>query len=170
VSDEGSHWRPLVSGDVAGENRIVLVGLAPAQRVARLPALGEQAATGRRLAELAGVRLLDVFATVNVLQEPDARVHGDHATRHGRSLARYLGGRRRVVCVGQDVARLLGYAHGAGHPLFEWTTFGGSPLYALVPHTSGLSRWWNEKTNAERARTWWRGLVADEVARRGAGS
>jgi len=58
-----------------------------------------------------------------------------------------------------DVVMLLGKrvaaAFGAKTDYFEWFDLRGSRA-AIVPHPSGINRWWNDPVNVERARAFWR--------------
>ncbi len=56
----------------------------------------------------------------------------------------------RVILLGKTVARAFGY----DKPLFEYFEAypnAVSPDWVIVPHPSGLNRWWNKQENRDRA-------------------
>jgi len=65
---------------------------------------------------------------------------------------------RWVLLIGQGVARAFGVQAG----LLEWVEREGAWL-AVVPHPSGVNRWWNELRNVERAAAFLRGCLAPEM-------
>lgn len=113
-----------------------------------------------RIRDLAG-RDLDEWAEwVNLVEEwPGAQPRGKGSLWNPRLAAKkaaeleptfgdYLG----VVCLGRRVAQVV-IAGGSGFPFFRWTTARSSGLVAVIPHPSGIVRWWNEPENVEKART-----------------
>ena len=63
-----------------------------------------------------------------------------------------------VFCLGRRVAGAV-LPGGAGFPFFRLTQHRGTTV-AVIPHTSGIVRFWNEPENVERASTFLRGLLA----------
>ncbi len=157
-----------------GESRrLVVVGLAPARTSPPgSPALASGARTGERLEDLLGCPV-HVAATTNVLPRFDHPIRGDAARRLGEELRALLERERvvRVVILGMDAARLMGLRHGAARSdlwfRWEWDSFRpGGLYYAVAPHPSGRSRYWNEPENRERARAFFAELAREEKARR----
>lgn len=124
-----------------------IVGEAPSMRTSR-PFAG---ASGRRLAELADASLDDLrgrFRLVNLLAHwPGPNPHGKGAAWNARA-ARDRAATVRLppgsLLCGRRVARAFGRS---SQPFFEWV--GG---VAVIPHPSGVSRWWNDPGNYELAR------------------
>lgn len=147
---------------------IVLVGLAPARTSEPgSPALAPAARTGRRLEELLGRPVLEVARTTNVLPRHDHPIRGDAARRLGEELRVLLEHDRPAytVILGMDAARLMGlrWGHTKADLWFRWEwdcTRPGGIYYAVAPHPSGLSHWWNDPANVERARAFYVDLLA----------
>jgi uracil-DNA glycosylase len=142
--------------------RPLLVGEAPGLRTSG-PAFGGGGASGRRLARLAGLaRLAEVFDCVNLLDAWPGPAGKASAFPLGRAreaataLLEERGPGQVVVCVGSRV----------------WAAFGLRPAesltavaregtcFVLIPHPSGVNRWWNEPGAEERAGRFLRLLVA----------
>lgn len=66
---------------------------------------------------------------------------------------------RRVVLLGRSVVAAFGFRFG------EWMAWGSAPAgggevwWSALPHPSGVSRWWNDRGNVERARGFMRALA-----------
>jgi uracil-DNA glycosylase len=172
---EASPVKPIAITGPEGA-KLAFVGLAPARGFTG-PALASGARTGERLEDLLGCPVHDVALTANVLERHDAPRTGEAAWERGTALREELERRRphRVVILGMDAARLMGLRWGRGDSLWfrwEWdSTRGGlhyaGLYYAVAPHPSGRSRWWNNPENVERARAFFRELVAREKGREG---
>lgn len=125
----------------------------------------------RRLAQLAGVSEREFHERVvclNVLSEyPGPRGKGDafpmeEARRCAtRETARWECG-DRVIFAGQAVARAFGFAG----DWFEWRDFGADNELtevdvraAMIPHPSGVSRFWNDAENVRMVERFMRGIV-----------
>lgn len=152
-------------------------------------------ATGRRLLDFSGWTLAELERQVsrnNVYPRPLGREAWStvKARQLAQATARGLENGRPVVLLGQRVSEAFGEA---GRPLLQWFTpetaaldpHGGrnslgNPLrmspavslpvlsgrtVAIVPHPSGLNRWWNDQGNRLAARAFLRGLMDAEVAR-----
>lgn len=63
----------------------------------------------------------------------------------GRMLPRMVG--RRVILLGQNVAQ----AFGLEQNYLEWVNVLDARI-AVLPHPSGVNRWWNDKTNLGMAK------------------
>jgi len=140
--------------DAAGKT--VVVGQAPSVGRSRKPPLSGK--SGQRLEALAGLahgELGSCFALTNLLgRYPGRGTGGDRfphgmAARAARKLRGYLAGRRAIL-LGSGVARAFQVP---ARPFFEWRQSNGL-TFMVVPHPSGLNRWWNDPANlalAERA-------------------
>lgn len=153
---------------------VLLLGQAPSSTSWRSPLDGR---SGRRLAELAGLDGMDVsevFAVGNLLARFPGKKTGegdafplDEARRNALAMLETLLEFDAIVLLGRNVARVFGVHE---LPYFEWT--GGLRLQGyllptpavMIPHPSGVSRWWNRPENVERAGQFMRGLVPKAVA------
>jgi len=144
--------------------RPLLVGEAPNRTGdARRPLDGR---VGARLAGFAG---LDVaayrrrFARVNVLGAwpgasggKGAAFYHDVAAREATRLRRRFRGRRTVVLLGQRVAR----AFGVRPDYFVERRVAGARVF-VVPHPSGIVRWYNDPANVARMRRFMRAVALE---------
>lgn len=157
----------------------LLVGQAPSAS-----AQGVLGASGARLAKLAGLGLEEYaarFARANLLDAwpgPAGRLGGGDAfdladaRAAWRDLLPHVHG-RPVVLLGRHVARAAGLADA---PWWEWAALSWRPRrrgwlraqVAVVPHPSGVSRWWNDPDGVLRAAAWWSRLAATGAAWEGA--
>ena len=134
-------------------DKIVMIGQAPSRgRSRKEPLTG---ASGKRLAQLAGLSTQEFrgfFDRANVLRRwPGKNGKGDafpaaKARRGAVRLRRELAG-RRLILLGSAVARAFGLRD---HPLMTWFEHGGLTV-AVIPHPSGLNRWWNDSSNTVEA-------------------
>lgn len=137
-----------------------IVGESPSMRTSR-PFAG---ASGIRLAQLAGVSLDDLrarYRLVNLLgywpgPEPSgkgSRFPIDEARDRAATIRLAPGS---LLC-GRRVARAFGLG---SVTFFEWTATGGAATpVAVIPHPSGISRWWNEPSHVDEAREFLREAV-----------
>lgn len=137
--------------------RLLIIGQAPgSDEQNEDPLTGP---SGRRLSEVMGasfdayremterVNLLDRYYGSNgkgdAFPEREARRAGVEM------LSRLRDSGRRVLIVGKGVAGAMGLADA---PLLEWFEVGGYGFHAMiVPHTSGVNRWWNDDANRRGA-------------------
>lgn len=172
-------WARRVAGDRPGQDRVVVLGLAPVEGApAFWPAL-TLGRSGARLEEDAGRPPLEVFALANVLDRHDDPTRGPWARRRGRSVKDHLRG-RRVVVLGRDAWRLLDVDVACGprapapyawHAVPRLDEFSAWPrLVAVLPHPSSRSRTWNDAAARRASRAWWRALAREEAARLGIAS
>lgn len=140
-------------------SRPLLVGQAPSRDTdGGLPFSGR---SGRRLAALAGFPHADLgarFELANVLDRwPGKAARGDRfPAREARAAAARLPlAGRRVVFVGAGVAAAFGARPPA--PL-AWFDHAGARC-ALLPHPSGVNRWWNDPAHAAAAAAFLRDLT-----------
>lgn len=122
--------------------------------------------SGRRVAELCGAPELP-FRAVNLVERWPGPSRGgkgdafpmDQARRGALRVARLIARERpaRVLLAGRRVAEAFGWR---GAPLLAWAEaevlVGGRPVAevaaAVIPHPSGVSRWWNDPANEGAAR------------------
>lgn len=69
-----------------------------------------------------------------------------HNLVNNNSLYRY----KRIVILGRNVAKAMGCPK---REYLEWFDYGSDmPQVAVMPHPSGLNRWWNDPRNTETAK------------------
>jgi len=132
-------------------SKVILVGQAPGPREQGGILAG---ASGRRLAALAGMDLGDFltkFERVNVLeQHPVDRGDADLAIARADTMRAGWAG-RRVVLLGRSVAAAF-RLNPKAYEWFEVMELEPGIEAAVIPHPSGISNWWNDPENVERAR------------------
>lgn len=151
--------------------RVLMIGEAPgrADRFGRGQALGGR--IERRLAMLCDVDdasdLGRAFERTNLLKRWPGPSPGGRGSRFPQREARAAASAmipsivgRRVVLVGLRTAAAFGLE---GRELFEFQAVDGAPgaKVAIVPHPSGVNRWWNSRSNVERARRFFERLALD---------
>lgn len=147
--------------------RLVLVGQAPSRTSSAIAFGGD---SGARLARLLGMSLSDllrVVDTTNLLPGWPGRSSsgkGDAfpmaaARRAAAELAAREDPSRAFLLAGMSVARAFGVARLG---FLRWGLLGGRRV-AVIPHPSGVSRWWNDGANRARARA----FLAREIGGRG---
>lgn len=135
--------------------KLVIVGEAPARRSGRRPFDG---LSGDRLAKYMGLgdrdELLSRTECVNVLRRhpgPDgdkgSAFPPEQAQRGARRLLSLLRG-RTVLLASKRVAR----AFGVRVDYLRWQDHPEGFRVAVIPHPSGVNRWWNEHENRRRFR------------------
>jgi uracil-DNA glycosylase len=128
--------------------RVAIVGEAPSRTSAR-PFDGQ---SGRRLERL-GVDL-DGVALYNVLDEWPGPAHKGSRFRvpdarpAAAALLERLSSHARVVVAGHRAAAALGFRE----RYLVWAPGPTGALWAVLPHPSGVNRWWNDPENADAAR------------------
>jgi uracil-DNA glycosylase len=143
-----------------------IVGQAPGER-----AKGEGAfdgpGSGHRLADLMGLSpddLLRLTTRVNLLDDfPGKAGRGDRfpireARAGARKLLREIPREADVLLAGGNVARAFGLR---GHGWLVWEQGAPGRRHAVVPHPSGINRWWNEPANEARARVFLMSVAAE---------
>lgn len=140
---------------------VVIVGQAPSSKSCR-PLDG---ASGRRIAALAGLggvgELRSRARLLNLVRRfPGKAGKGDAfplvEARAAAAKIRIPRG-STVVLLGRGVASAFGFAPSAS--FFRESSRRGSRVF-VAPHPSGISRWWNDPANVERARAFWREVLA----------
>lgn len=159
--------------------KTLLVGEAPGRGYEGQPAFSS--ASGQRLTKLLGQDVREVFYCWNLLA--DSQPLGNKGTKFPtgearQSAKRLLWALETPAAKGREVRMLLAGSRVASAfklrhwQLFEWSDMWtrstlllnkGAPWlheikYAVIPHPSGVNRWWNEPDNVERARKF---LVAE---------
>lgn len=150
--------------------RILLVGEAPGPRGTGVPLAGR---VGARLEALAGIpegTLRERFDCVNLLPTwpgrsgkasafPAERTRG--AAERLTALLAAEPAHGRVIFLGSRVARAFGRA-GLEPCYWHATMFGKRAVdVALLPHPSGVNRWWNDSLNAAIARRFLRNALKE---------
>lgn len=139
--------------------KIIMIGQAPGQH-------GDPSSplASKRLADLCGLSVWefkDRFDRINLLATwPGKRGKGDEfsmteARISAMEMVGSLSG-RRVIFVGKQVARAFQFF---GTDYFTWEEF-GSMLVCLIPHPSGVNRFWNDPERVEQAQGFLRSLIA----------
>lgn len=143
----------------------VLVGIAPSPtgrpgEPAIAPRIGEpvRSPTARALQEALGCPVPHVFATTNLLERAGDERDLTLVRERGRQLLRILRG-RRIVALGRVVTIAL---VGRSLPWFEPHSVerAGQTTVVVIPHPSGLNRWWNERKNRKHAALFLRTLAS----------
>lgn len=128
--------------------RPLIVGQSPSRSGEGLPPFcADRRGSGRRLADLAGIppeRLEEAFRLANLLDHYPGE---SFPMSEARAIADAMELEGVVLLVGRLVARAFGEG---GRPWFEWFDLRGVRA-TVVPHPSGLNRWWNDPVNVERA-------------------
>lgn len=141
----------------------LIVGQAPGPNTD--PAEPLSGASGRRLAALCELSVndfLDRFERVNLMDRFPGKAGKGDAFRmdRARRAALRLSQRfekRKVVLLGNRVARAFEVKPiwPAGNFVPMWGGF-----VTVVPHPSGISRWWNDPENARSMELFWKVLAA----------
>ena len=151
--------------------KTLIIGQAPAMNTEGKAAFSGK--SGPKFAELLGVehlRLWDTFDVVNLIdyypgKPKDKTKRGDafpmREAKYAAEGMRKLMNERAVVMVGRNVARAFKV-----HTLdfFDWFVdaagYGdcGFFRYCVVPHPSGISRYWNDPERVERAKLFMRSI------------
>lgn len=150
--------------------KIVLIGEAPVQGARRPEEWLHPrfCSSGRRLLLYSGWTLAELEACVerrNLYPHPvkAGEWRANQARAFAEIEARTILANAPVVLLGQRVAEAFGILHG---DLFRWTRTdllaqgnAGFVTAAVVPHPSGLNRWWNDLGNQVAARRFLRELM-----------
>jgi len=162
VPDKANNYGMFLDIDDEKEedHKLLLIGQAPGKNGDPLEPLGGK--IGERLAKLAGIpfeQYEDTTERVNMFDEwPGKAGKGDKwdakaAEERAVEMLPLLEG-RQVLFVGLNVAK----AFGQKLPLLEWKDSEFAEKIAVVPHPSGIVRWWNTKANRQAAREFLRSM------------
>jgi uracil-DNA glycosylase len=148
--------------------KTLIIGQAPSRETVGKPAFSGK--SGPKFAELLGVAHEDLWSTfdvVNVIdffpgQSKDPTKRGDafpyfEAKKRAEAMRPALGG-RTVVLVGKNVARAFSWP---SIEFFDWKTDAADEGYfkfCVVPHPSGISHYYNDPKNFERAKAFMRSI------------
>lgn len=147
--------------------RVLVVGEAPNSTGGDAPLAGR---AGARLADLMGLSLEEYLATferVNLLDAyPGSAGKGAQfplLPAMVRALELRSGLWTHYLLCGRRVAAAFGFREDARY--LRWYPLDGKH-YGVVPHPSGIVRWYNDPQNRARARRWLRRLARRAVASR----
>lgn len=141
--------KPLIVGEAPSKNEVVEQPL--------------QGRVGRRMAALSGLtyeQYIDFFDRVNLLHvRQDTKEKGfefdfESAQIEARQLVRGFKRGQIVLLLGGRVTE----AFGVHHEYFNEVKLNGARCY-IVPHPSGVNRWWNDQDNVKKATAFMRGIV-----------
>lgn len=123
-----------------------------------------RSSTGGRLVELMGIsthRYLEEFDRVNLLRKFPGRHKNEdkfptcQARVAADAMSHFLAG-RTVVFVGRNVSDSFGYLP-VDAPFHQWSFDRKYRFhFAVIPHPSGRSRWYNSPQNREISHDFWR--------------
>jgi uracil-DNA glycosylase len=133
----------------------VIVGQAPGKK--KGPVL--EGRVGNRLARMMGITPIEyksIFTLVNVFEKYPGRSGEDGGDKFPAAKARLRanalvkkmirgGGHHKFILLGRGVAEAFGLEN---LPPCSWIHTYGFTSYAMVPHPSGLNRWYNSKENS----------------------
>lgn len=148
--------------------RPLIVGEAPTAETEGRPAFhGRCARFLERAAGLPEGGLRAAFRATNLLERPPARQGKGHAFpwREAAPAAERVLARTRgpLIVAGKRAAR----AFGLSDPQYlRWTRVGGRRV-AVIPHPSGINRWWNDPANRGAAEAFLRGAARGDPERAG---
>jgi uracil-DNA glycosylase len=155
---------------VSARKKIAIVGQAPGPNNGRRRAF--EGPCERRLAALLGVDVRDLRERVRMVNLLD-EFPGDAGRHRGKGdafpLDRAREAARRKPLVGMTIlaGRNVATAYGIRNALyFRWITVGWSKdtapvLVVVIPHPSGVNRWWNRRKNRLQARSFLRSHILD---------
>ena len=139
--------------------KMIFVGQAPSCETDERPAFTGRC--GRFLAEMLGLpqeEMLRRFLFINLLPRFPGKAKGgdafpmDQARVYAEALASFFSRKNSVVLLGRNVAKAFNLG---SLDLLSWhhpvQTHGART--AMVPHPSGINRWYNDEANREKA-TW----------------
>lgn len=146
----------------------LLIGEAPSKNESLPRPL--EGRIGRRLAACAGISFdeyLERFERVNLLDvRQDTKEKGFEfdrwtATKRALEIIPTLKGPRNVVLLGKRVADCFGVVKDWFEPHYLVGNFDAYayPILYVVPHPSGVNRWWNDPAHLEQMRTFMRSLL-----------
>lgn len=138
--------------------KFVLIGQAPGPSGIDDPLGG---ACGRRLSNLLGHDVSRFARRVNLLKKfPGKQGKGD---AFPMDEARASAARFEFAddeCCGLLVGKRVAAAFGLRADYFMWCIRPDGRVVCAVPHPSGINRWWNDSSNMDRARQFFRELAA----------
>ncbi len=147
---------------------ILLVGQAPSRTSDPASALSPAGRSGRRLLELSGLSE-EAFGAralrINLSDRwPGKNGKGDRFPRLiDDGVLSLIAASAMIVFVGRGVAeRMLGASVARElEPCCWYFSHRPRKLYAVLPHPSGVNRWWNDAANVRRAKRFLREALSD---------
>lgn len=141
----------------------LLIGEAPSKN--EHPPTPLEGRIGRRLAACAGLsfeEFLERFDRVNLLDvRQDTKEKGfefdmEKASKSARRMYWTLENGRTIILLGKRVAAAFALPSEYFQPL-RWAPV--DLTFYVVPHPSGVNRWWNDPANVEKMNAFMRGLL-----------
>jgi len=144
--------------------KMLIMGQAPSKcGEGESPFSTNRHGSGRRLVLLLGTtpeRFRDLFDLVNLIKHwPGKQGKGDAFPLAEAKIAAdqmRFDGRPAVLLAGRGVAAAFGQR---GRPYLEWFELRGVPA-AVLPHPSGINRWWNDAENCVAASLFMHALLS----------
>jgi hypothetical protein len=100
------------------------------------------------------------FRLVNLLRDWPGKAPGGCGDAFPMLEARLAARRFKMARRTALAGRLVAQAFGLGRvPYFEWRRFGRDDV-VVIPHPSGINRWWNDRHNRARVGVFLQGLVS----------
>ena len=147
-------------------SRILLVGQAPSKKVTPALDASTPGSASFRLLALMGItrdEYMERFARVNLLDYWPGSINGSGSGDKFPKKAAQASARRilaqfqypwKILCVGQRVGEC--FIHKSRLTYYEWMLCPSNfpPAVrdvAVIPHTSGLNRYWNDPSNVKLA-------------------
>ncbi len=139
---------------------ILILGEAPGPRAGGL--------TRRRVSELAGRPWEEWAVWRNLLDDYPGRGRGKGSAWNQRAARQAweemeIHGYAAVVMLGRRVAAAI-IPGGGGFPFFHWTNLEFDIYGAVIPHTSGIVRFWNDPENVAKAERFFAEMLAEHAS------
>jgi hypothetical protein len=144
----------MIGPETMTRTKVLLIGQAPSRSGAGCAPFAAGRRSGRRLDAAAGFDLVSSVDAMNLLRSfPGKEGKGDafpldRARRAAARMIPLLDGRPMVIFAGRGVAAAFNVGR---EDYFRVFMFGGQRA-VVVPHPSGINRWWNDDGNRRRAR------------------
>lgn len=120
----------------------------------------------RRIRDLAERDLEEWADWINLIEEWPGPARGGGSAWNARAAAARaaelrptLAEYRGVICLGRRVGQAM-IPGGSGFPFFRWIDDVRGARLVVIPHPSGVSRWWNEPANVVQAKVFLRDLAS----------
>lgn len=135
------------------KRQLLVVGWAPTHD-GEDKAFDSKTYSGGRLRDLMGVDPHSVAVVEYLLPSPvDDEKGADYSLARQRAVDLLIEHpKSQLLLIGREAARAFGVDKELGrNGYFHWFNT-GERLVSVIPHPSGVNRWWNDKQNMERAR------------------
>lgn len=141
--------------------RPLLIGQSPSANGSPHAFKGD-GSSARRLREMLGADVLKRFDAINLLSRYPGTVFPVALARASADdMLHGMRSRPFALLAGRLVAESFGVG---GVEYFSWSMVRGVVRCAVIPHPSGLNRWWNDAANVDRARAFF-GAVLESMPR-----